>query len=216
MLHRLPPDVEADQQARSAGSKPARSARSVPTRTVHRSCSLCEASCGLSFEVAGDRGDERIVSVRPDHDDVSSKGYVCPKGVAMAAVHHDSDRLRTPMRRRSNGDFEPISWSEAFELVADRLNAIRREHGARAEAVGLLVPDDPATPLDPAALPRASTVRRARALWASARRSSDRSFPCRGFARGGLPSGGDRQLAGLDREIRGPCARPFRVEVAQG
>src|SRR5689334_11827925 len=126
MLHRLPPDIEEDEATRSA--------RNVPTRTVYRSCSLCEASCGLAFEVAGDKGDERIVSVRPDHDDVSSKGYVCPKGMAMAAVHHDPDRLRTPVRRRADGDFEPISWSEAFDLVADRLNAIRREHGNDAIA----------------------------------------------------------------------------------
>jgi anaerobic selenocysteine-containing dehydrogenase len=126
MLHRLPPDVEADQQDHSA--------RTIPTRTVHRSCSLCEASCGLSFEVAGEPGDERIVSVRPDPDDVSSKGYVCPKGMAMAAVHHDPDRLRTPVRRRADGDFEPISWDEAFDLIAGRLTAIRRAHGADAIA----------------------------------------------------------------------------------
>jgi anaerobic selenocysteine-containing dehydrogenase len=126
MLHRLPPDIERDEAARSSSS--------VPTRTVHRSCSLCEASCGLTFEVAGDKGDERIVSVRPDHDDVSSKGFVCPKGMAMAAVHHDPDRLRTPVRRRADGDFEPISWKEAFDLVAERLTAIRRDHGADAIA----------------------------------------------------------------------------------
>lgn len=124
MLHRLPPDLDRDESDRMAATA------GVPTRTVHRSCTLCEASCGLTFEVAG----ERIVSVKPDHDDVWSKGYVCPKGIAIAAVHHDPDRLRTPVRRRDDGSFEPISWDEAFTLVADRLGAIRREHGADSVA----------------------------------------------------------------------------------
>ncbi len=100
-------------------------------RTVHRSCTLCEATCGLTLEVEGDR----IVSVRGDEADVLSHGYVCPKGVAIAAVHHDPDRLRTPVRRTAAGGFEPIGWDEAFALVAGRLSAIRKEHGADAIAV---------------------------------------------------------------------------------
>ena len=40
------------------------------TRTVFRTCTLCEATCGLAFDVDED---DRIVAVRPDHDDVLSK-----------------------------------------------------------------------------------------------------------------------------------------------
>ena len=100
-------------------------------RTVHRTCTLCEATCGLTFEVEGDR----ILSVRPDEEDVFSQGFICPKGVAIAEIHHDPDRLRTPMRRSADGTFEPISWEEAFELAATKLNAIRKAHGNDAVAV---------------------------------------------------------------------------------
>jgi anaerobic selenocysteine-containing dehydrogenase len=100
-------------------------------RTVFRTCSLCEAMCGLKIEVEGDR----IVSVRGDPDDVFSHGYVCPKGVSIGDVHHDPDRLREPMRRVARGRFEPIGWVEAFDLVAARLKAIRRTHGGDAIAV---------------------------------------------------------------------------------
>jgi anaerobic selenocysteine-containing dehydrogenase len=99
--------------------------------TVFRTCTLCEAMCGLQFEVA----DNRIVSVRPDDDDVFSHGYVCPKGIAIAAVHDDPDRLRQPVRRTASGGFEPIGWDEAFGLVAERLGAIRARHGSDAIAV---------------------------------------------------------------------------------
>jgi anaerobic selenocysteine-containing dehydrogenase len=101
------------------------------TRTVFRTCTLCEAACGLRLEVEG----ERIVGVRPDHEDVLSAGYVCPKGIAIKDVHEDPDRLRRPMRRTPSGDFEPCTWEEAFALVADRLRAIRATYGANAVAL---------------------------------------------------------------------------------
>lgn len=100
-------------------------------QTVFRTCHLCEATCGLAIEVEGDR----ILSVRPDHDDVFSQGYICPKGSTIDAVHNDPDRLRTPVRRTPAGNFEPIGWDEALGLVAERLSAIRRQHGPDAIAL---------------------------------------------------------------------------------
>jgi anaerobic selenocysteine-containing dehydrogenase len=98
--------------------------------TVFHTCSLCEATCGLAFQVE----DNRIVSVRPDEDDVFSKGYVCPKGIAIADIHHDPDRLRRPVRRNAKGEFEPVSWDDAFALVAGRLAEVRARWGN--DAVG--------------------------------------------------------------------------------
>ena len=100
-------------------------------RTVFRACTLCEASCGLKFEVESDR----IVSVRPDDDDVLSQGYACPKGIASADVHHDPDRLRQPLIRHADGSFKPATWEEALALVGERLTALRAAHGADAIAV---------------------------------------------------------------------------------
>ena len=100
-------------------------------RLIHRTCTLCEACCGLSFEVEG----TRILSVRPDAEDVLSHGYVCPKGIASGELHHDPDRLHQPLRRTASGGFEPISWDAAFDLVATRLEKIRALHGPDAIAV---------------------------------------------------------------------------------
>lgn len=98
---------------------------------VYRTCTLCEAACGLAIHVE----DDRIVGVRGDADDVASQGYVCAKGVAIAAVHDDPDRLRRPLRRTSAGAFVPVGWEEAFADIAERLSAIRAEFGNDAVAL---------------------------------------------------------------------------------
>ena len=98
---------------------------------VLRNCHLCEACCGLEFQVEGDK----ILSVRPDADDPFSRGYACPKGIAIGDVHHDPDRLRQPMRRTPSGDFEPISWDDAIAETCARLREVRSRHGRDAVAL---------------------------------------------------------------------------------
>ncbi len=108
----------------------------MSTRTVHRTCHLCEACCGLSFDVAvDDAGRETIEAVRPDHDDVLSGGFVCPKGMALGALFEDPDRLRTPMKRVGPDRFEAIGWDEALDLAAEGLSRVRAHHGDDAVAV---------------------------------------------------------------------------------
>jgi anaerobic selenocysteine-containing dehydrogenase len=100
--------------------------------TTHfRSCNLCEASCGLEVSVL----ENEIVSIRGDSLDPMSQGYVCPKGIALADLHRDPDRLRHPIRKRSDGGWESIGWDDAFDLVARRLLEVRRNHGD--DAVGM-------------------------------------------------------------------------------
>ncbi len=101
------------------------------SQTILRSCNLCEAGCGLRFTVE----DNRVLAVEPDDGDPLSAGYVCPKGIAIADVHHDPDRLRHPMRRQADGSFAPIGWEEAYALAGERLRAVRATYGADATAL---------------------------------------------------------------------------------
>jgi anaerobic selenocysteine-containing dehydrogenase len=98
--------------------------------THYRTCTLCEAMCGLALEVEAGR----VVSIRGDADDPFSRGHICPKGAALADVHADPDRLRQPMRRTPGG-WKPVAWAEALDETAERLRAVQRAHGRDAVAV---------------------------------------------------------------------------------
>ena len=104
--------------------------RIAVTPTHFRTCSLCEAMCGLAIEVDG----ERILSIRGDDEDVFSHGHICPKAVALKDLHEDPDRLRRPLRRRGS-DWEEIGWDAALDLAAERLLEVQRAHGRHAVAV---------------------------------------------------------------------------------
>ncbi|MDP2345896.1 MAG: molybdopterin-dependent oxidoreductase [Deltaproteobacteria bacterium] len=95
-----------------------------------RTCNLCEAMCGILVEVEG--GD--VVSIKGDPDDVLSRGHICPKATALADLHTDVDRLKTPLRKRGN-DFEECSWEQAYDGLAGRVQDIQRRHGRDAVAV---------------------------------------------------------------------------------
>jgi len=103
------------------------------TEAVHiHTCPLCEAMCGLRVHVDGDR----VTRIRPDPDDVWSRGYVCPKGTTLGELHHDPDRLRAPLVRRG-GELAEATWDEAWQVVEEKLHGVRERHGLRAVAVYL-------------------------------------------------------------------------------
>ena len=87
-------------------------------------CNLCEAICGLELTI----DDGVVTSVRGNDADPLSRGHICPKGVAIADVYTDPDRLRRPVKRVGD-DWLEIDWDEAFDLVADNLARIIGEHG---------------------------------------------------------------------------------------
>ena len=99
----------------------------MPTTEHLRTCPLCEAMCGLRIQVE----DGRVTRIRPNHDDVWSRGYICPKGTTLGELHHDPDRLRAPLIRR-NGTFVEATWSEAFAECERLLHGVVERHGKEA------------------------------------------------------------------------------------
>jgi anaerobic selenocysteine-containing dehydrogenase len=100
--------------------------------TTFATCNLCEAMCGIAVSVE----DGQITSIRGDRDDPFSRGHICPKAYALKEVYEDPDRLRRPMRRTTRG-WEPVSWKDALDEAARRIDDLRRQHGRNAVGVYL-------------------------------------------------------------------------------
>lgn len=80
------------------------------TETKFRTCPLCEATCGLAITLDGDQ----VTKVRGDEADVFSRGYVCPKGIALGELHNDAARLRYPLIRGADGRHHRATWDEPW------------------------------------------------------------------------------------------------------
>ncbi|UDL04618.1 molybdopterin oxidoreductase family protein [Marinobacter sp. CA1] len=101
----------------------------MDTGTHHRTCHLCEAMCGITITVR----EGQIDSIQGDPQDPLSRGYICPKAIALQDLHNDPERLRQPVRRTADG-WQPLAWDEALDLVAEQLDRVRQAHGR--DAVG--------------------------------------------------------------------------------
>ncbi|MFK7912302.1 MAG: molybdopterin-dependent oxidoreductase [Pseudomonadales bacterium] len=108
-------------------TQPTRQQESQDKRTF---CRVCEPACGLVATVQ----DDQLIALRPDTEHPVSKGFVCNKGIYGKDLHNDPDRLRYPMRRNDNGEFEQVSWETALTEIAQRLTSIKQKHGVQALA----------------------------------------------------------------------------------
>src|ERR1043166_9512412 len=91
-------------------------------------CPLCECMCGLDVTV---NDEQRVTLIRGRKTDVYSKGYICPKGSALGHLHHDPDRLRTPMVH--DGDqWREVTWDEAFRRCEELVRPLLESDGPSA------------------------------------------------------------------------------------
>ncbi len=106
----------------------------VTDATVKTACGLCHMACGM--EVMMENG--RLAKVRGMREH-PYKGFLCPKGRAVAEYVFSPKRLTTPLLRQGSG-WKEISWQEAMQLVVDRLESIRESGDARSLAFAIGMP----------------------------------------------------------------------------
>jgi len=66
------------------------------------------------------------------------KNAVCPRGAAGTALINDNERPQTPLIRegaRGEGKWRKVTWDEALDYVAGKLEAVKEKYGAKAIAL---------------------------------------------------------------------------------
>ena len=88
----------------------------------------CYSTCGLTVRVEGGR--LRGIEAHPDGA-ATSQGP-CLKGLSYLERVYSPDRILHPLRRRSGGGFDRVSWDDALGEIAERLLRYRETPGPRS------------------------------------------------------------------------------------
>lgn len=94
-------------------------------------CRFCGTGC--SVLVGTQKG--RVVATQGDPEAPVNKGLNCIKGYFLSKIMYGKDRLTTPLLRMKNGqyhkdgDFEPVSWDQAFDVMAEKFKKALNEKG---------------------------------------------------------------------------------------
>jgi len=94
-------------------------------------CRFCGTGCGVLVGVR----DGRVVATQGDPDAPVNRGLNCIKGYFLSKIMYGQDRLTKPLLRKKNGkydkngEFEPVSWDEAFDVMATKYKEAMKNNG---------------------------------------------------------------------------------------
>jgi nitrate reductase NapA len=100
-------------------------------------CRYCGTGCGVNVAVK----DGRVVATHGDVHAEVNRGINCVKGYFLSKILYGSDRLTQPLLRKKNGvyakdgEFAPVSWDEAFDVMAAQFKRVLKDKGS--DAIGM-------------------------------------------------------------------------------
>ena len=127
--------ANAAAAAMSAAGLPAASAiaatQTDEIRWDKAPCRFCGTGCGV---LVGTQNGQ-VVATQGDPDAPVNRGLNCIKGYFLSKIMYGSDRLKTPMLRMTNGKFDkngeftPITWKQAFDIMEEKAKATLKAKG---------------------------------------------------------------------------------------
>lgn len=94
-------------------------------------CRFCGTGCGVTVAVK----DNKVVATHGDPQAEVNRGLNCVKGYFLSKIMYGSDRLTKPLLRMKdgkydkNGSFTPISWNQAFDIMAEKFKESLKKKG---------------------------------------------------------------------------------------
>jgi anaerobic selenocysteine-containing dehydrogenase len=108
-------------------------ANAAPSKIGASACPHdCPSTCALEVEVLDSR---TIGRIRGAADNLYTSGVICEKVARYAERIHHPDRLLQPLRRtgpKGSGQFAPVSWDDALDIVAEKFIKAEQNHGSEA------------------------------------------------------------------------------------
>jgi anaerobic selenocysteine-containing dehydrogenase len=100
------------------------------TEVKTTTCYMCACRCGIRVHLReGENGPEvRYIDGNPNHP--LNQGVICAKGSSGIMKQVSPARITQPLLRKAGsergaGEFEPISWERAYDMLTERLGKIR-------------------------------------------------------------------------------------------
>lgn len=96
------------------------------TEVKTTTCYMCACRCGIRVHLRD--GQVRYIDGNPEHP--LNQGVICAKGSSGIMKQYSPARLTQPLMRkqgaaRGDGEFEPISWEKALDILTERLAKLR-------------------------------------------------------------------------------------------
>ena len=94
-------------------------------------CRFCGTGCGVNVAVKANR----VVATQGDPEAEVNRGLNCVKGYFLSKIMYGEDRLTRPLLRMKNGqydkngEFTPVSWDTALDLMAAKFKASIKAKG---------------------------------------------------------------------------------------
>ncbi len=97
----------------------------IADKTVRTTCTYCGVGCQLDVSVI----DGKIRGIQAPETAEVNEGHTCLKGRFAFQFYDHPDRLREPMIKKK-GEFEIVSWDEAYDFITTRMIDIKNKYGA--------------------------------------------------------------------------------------
>ncbi|TVT70871.1 MAG: molybdopterin-dependent oxidoreductase [Denitromonas halophila] len=140
LANKLPPAILTDHGVRQRlggehAKAPYRQDNTQPADDVRPGgCHICFNACTLKFHLR----EGKVVNILGNDEDPVFQGRICPKSQMTLQLYNNPARLTRPLKRvgeRGSGRFEEISWAQALDEIAARLDHVRKAHGSEALAI---------------------------------------------------------------------------------
>jgi formate dehydrogenase major subunit len=103
----------------------------VPDRAVTTTCAYCGVGCSFKAELKGGA----VLRMVPNRDGHANHGHACVKGRFAYGYATHTDRITTPLIRKSIDDpWQEVSWDEAIAYTAAEFKRLQATYGR--ESIG--------------------------------------------------------------------------------